>query len=132
VPRKADGPNFPKLIADLDAIKFAVRQRATAELEKLGEAAVPALRLALEGNPSPELARRVQSLLDKVNSPNERVRRLPAVVVQLLRAVEVLERAGTPEAVEVLRGIAEGEPIARETREAQAALQRLALLSKKP
>jgi hypothetical protein len=44
--------------------------------------------------------------------------------------VEVLERAGTPEAAKVLAELAEGEPTARLTAEARAALRRLELLGK--
>jgi hypothetical protein len=42
-----------------------------------------------------------------------------------LRAVEVLERIGTPEAREVLQTLANGVPDVTFTREAQAALKRL-------
>jgi WD40 repeat protein len=41
-----------------------------------------------------------------------------------LRAVEVLERIGTPEARKVLEELAKGEPAARVTREAKASLER--------
>jgi hypothetical protein len=43
-----------------------------------------------------------------------------------LRAVEVLERVGTPEAQRVLAVLARGAPEARMTREARASLERLA------
>ena len=43
-----------------------------------------------------------------------------------LRAVEVLERIGTPEARQVLAKLADGAPEARLTQEAKASLQRLA------
>ena len=46
--------------------------------------------------------------------------------VRAWRAVEVLERAGTPEARSVLAALAEGAPAARLTREARAGLKRLA------
>jgi hypothetical protein len=42
-----------------------------------------------------------------------------------VRAVEVLERVGTPQAREVLRDLAKGAPSAWLTREARAALTRL-------
>jgi hypothetical protein len=43
-----------------------------------------------------------------------------------LRALEVLERLGTPEARQVLKALADGAPAARLTREARSALDRLA------
>jgi hypothetical protein len=43
----------------------------------------------------------------------------------MLRAIEVLERIGTPGAQELLRKLAGGAAAARQTREAKAALQRL-------
>jgi hypothetical protein len=66
------------------------------------------------------MQRRIQQLLDRLEGPMvhpEHLRRL--------RAVEVLEGVGTPEAGAVLRRLAGGVPGARPTREARAALQRL-------
>jgi hypothetical protein len=47
-------------------------------------------------------------------------------LLQRLRAVQVLERIGSPEARQILEALAKGAPGARETREAQASLSRLA------
>ena len=45
------GPQrIPRLLADLDNEEFAVREKASDELAKLGEEALPALQKALEGN----------------------------------------------------------------------------------
>jgi WD40 repeat protein len=122
---KSGPANVKQLVADLDAPKFAARQRAMIELEKLGPAAEPALRIVLENSPSPEVAKRVESLLEKLSGQGEK--RVAAEVLRLLRAVESLERIATPEARAVLRGIAEGGALDRPTREAQAALKRLGL-----
>jgi hypothetical protein len=107
-------------LADLDSDDFTVREQATAELTKLGDAAEPAVRKALAGRPSAEARRRLERLLevlDRATSP-ERVR--------ALRAVEVLEQAGLAEARQVLGALAGGAPGARLTQAAQAALERLA------
>src|SRR5262249_11071479 len=46
--------------------RFAVRERATGELEELGVLAEPALRRRLTGKPSLELRRRVDKLLERL------------------------------------------------------------------
>ena len=116
-----DAKRIAQLIADLDNERFAVRERATQELGELGELAEPALQKALEGRPSLELRRRVEGLMANlrrlVPSPGTR---------QSMRAIEVLEHIGTPEARDVLKALAQGAPEARQTQEAKAALERLA------
>ncbi|HLN32723.1 MAG TPA: sigma-70 family RNA polymerase sigma factor [Gemmataceae bacterium] len=117
-----DDKRLTRLIADLDAEKFSVRQQAAQELEALGEAATEACRKALEANPSAESRRRLEMLqtkqLHQIAQPSpERLR--------LLRALEVLERAGTAEARQLLQKLAEGASGARLTYEAKSALVRL-------
>src|SRR5262249_13153097 len=98
---------------------------ATRALKELGAPAVPALRRALGGRPSPEVGRRARRLRDALRaSPSA------GASVWMLRAIEALERAGTPEAKAVLRALADGAPEARQTQEAGAALARLASLGK--
>src|SRR5262249_42762659 len=107
----AERNQIARLLADLDSEKFAVRGPATAELEKLGESAEPALRQALEGQPSPEVRRRVGSLLQKLRRESLGPERL-----RELRALEVLEQVGGPEVRPLLQRLAEGVPEARLTR----------------
>src|SRR5262249_21721775 len=64
-PATVDSQRVNQLIAELDSDQFASREKATQELEKLSEAAAPALRKALENRPSPEMRKRVQGLLAK-------------------------------------------------------------------
>jgi WD40 repeat protein len=109
------------LIDALDSPQFTEREKATRELEQLGEPARPALRRALEARPPLEARKRLEGLLAESG--------IPVVAPELLRplrAVEVLEHVGTQEARRVLKGLARGAPEARLTREAEAALQRLA------
>jgi hypothetical protein len=103
-------------IADLDGDGFRLRSEATQQLERLGELAVPELRLALKATQTLEAQKRVQRVLDKLQGP-ERLR--------LARAVEALEHAGTPEARHLLGQFAGGAPEAFLTMEANAALERL-------
>jgi WD40 repeat protein len=109
------------LVADLGSKHFAARQRAAQELEKLEDVAEPILRKLLEQSPPLDVRRRAEQLLDRLSGPVRTPEPLRG-----LRAVEVLERIGTPEARAVLHRLAGGAPEARLTREARAALERLA------
>jgi RNA polymerase sigma factor (sigma-70 family) len=117
---KVEPARVAELIANLDNDKFATREKATAELAQLGEAAVPALRKALAASPSPEVRRRAEPLLEKWTNLLPTSDRL-----QALRALEALEHAGTPDARRTLQAIADGEPSARLTREARDSRDRL-------
>jgi RNA polymerase sigma factor (sigma-70 family) len=125
-----DEKSIEQLIADLDSDVFAVREKATRELRKLGELAEPVMRKALAKPLSPEMRRRLQELLDEVGQ--QQWRPSPEVLRQL-RAIEVLERLSTSEARRLLETLAGGAAGARQTREACAALQRLrSVQSEKP
>lgn len=108
-----------RLIADLDSDQFAVREQASRELGRLGDRAELALRQALAGNPSAEVRRSLERILENLATAGapERLRGV--------RAVEVLERIGSVEARGVLETLSRGLPEARLTREALAALARL-------
>jgi WD40 repeat protein len=115
-----DPKQVEKLIAQLDDGSFAVRDRANRDLQQLGKAAQAALLRALKGNPTPEVRRRVELLLSKLEETA-----VPADLLRPLRALEILERIGTAEARQVLAALAEGDPGAALTQQAQAALERL-------
>lgn len=117
----ADPKRIARLLDDLDSAEFPVRQKASAELEQLGALAAPALRKALAGDPPLEVRRRVEELLQKLQR-----RQVPAETLRALRAVEVLESVGTPEVRRVLETLAKGVPEAPLTKQARAALERLA------
>jgi hypothetical protein len=106
-----------RLIRDLEAAQFSVREQATGELEKLGEPAGPALRRWLNNRPSPEARRRAERLLRTLEHRTPRL--------QELRAVAVLEYIGTAEARQVLTMLSRGAPEARLTQEAKASVERL-------
>jgi WD40 repeat protein len=118
-----DEKRLARWIAELDAGEFAVREKATEELRKLDKLAEPALRQALASRPTLEMRRRLQGLLDDVSSW-----RPPPEILRQLRAIEVLERLGTPEALALLQTLAGGAAGARLTRKARAAVRRLTAL----
>jgi hypothetical protein len=113
----ADPKVVASLIADLDHNRFAVRDKAASELERLGEAASPALRQVLTKAMLVDQRERVEAVLKRADALNaERLR--------AIRAVEALEHAGTPEAKRLLEKLAAGFAEARLTREANASVER--------
>jgi hypothetical protein len=118
IPR-ADPKEIARLIGELDSPRFPVREMATVQLEGLDAQTEGALRSALQGKPTPEARRRMESLLKNLAAvPN-------AQLLRQLRAIEALERLATPQARALIREVAGGAPDARLTREANAALRRL-------
>ncbi len=112
-----------RLIADLDSDRFDLRDKATVELEKIGEAALHAMQKALDSQPALETRRRLEQMIEK----QERERGAPSGErLRIGRALEVLEHIGSTEARQVLQTLATGAPGAFLTREAKAALERLA------
>jgi WD40 repeat protein len=122
----AEGKRIARLIADLDSDRFAVRERATAELAALGKVAEPALRQALTDSRSAEVRRRADELLKKLGGPA-----VAPELLRALRALDVLEQIDTAEARQILAALAKGaEPGV--AREAKAALDRLAKRPRTP
>jgi RNA polymerase sigma factor (sigma-70 family) len=115
----ADTQLVERLVRDLDSDDFQTRTKATQELEKIVDGAEPALRKKLAEKPSLETRQRIQQVLSKLD-PAASAERLRA-----LRAIQVLEYAGTAEAKEHLRVLTKGVAEAQLTREAKAALLRL-------
>src|SRR5262249_5733548 len=116
-----DPKRLARLLADLNSDRFELRRQAQSDLEGLGALAEPALRQALAGDPPLDLRQRLERLLDNLSGP---VR--SAGLVRDLRAVELLELLGGPEARQLLQALAGGAPEARLTREARSAVRRLA------
>jgi hypothetical protein len=87
---------------------------------KAADALEPLLR-RLAKKPPLEVRLRIEKVLLTLKPgtfPNPRVR--------ALRAIDLLERIGTPEARQLLQALAEGAPGAGQTRAAKEACQRLA------
>jgi WD40 repeat protein len=122
-----DTRRLARLILDLEHDQFPVRQRASAALESMGEQAEAALRKALKETSSPEVHKRVEALLAKIESPVQAPETL-----RTIRVVEVLEHMGSPEACTLLQRLASGAPEARLTRDARGALERSQALAEAP
>jgi hypothetical protein len=114
-----DKERLVKLLGDLDSVQFALRKKASDELEKYGEMALPALQAAALKKPPLELSRRLAELREKALQAHVAPEKL-----RTLRAVFVLERIATPAARTLLQALANGAPEARLTQEARAALGR--------
>src|SRR5262249_52874072 len=117
---QVDGQRLAQLINDLDNANFGVRKNAMSQLQEIGEASKAALREALQKKPTLEARQRIEQLLAQMEpaaSPDK---------LRTLRAVQVLEQTGTPEAKLLLQELAAGVPESRLTQETAASLQRLA------
>src|SRR5262249_12405791 len=114
-----DAGHVRRLIERLDDDRFEEREKAHMALEELHDRVESALRRTLTGGqPSLELGKRIERLLEPKPLPPSRLR--------TLRAVQVLEQIGHEEARQLLKRLAQGAPDARETQQAAAALKRLA------
>jgi hypothetical protein len=112
--------HLARLITDLDDDEFAVREKASRALEKLGSRAWPALRRVLAGGPSLEVRRRAEKLLKKA----EPFLPIQQEELRAWRAIEVLERIGTTAARAALEGLARQSSTVS-AHDARAAVERL-------
>ena len=112
-------------IADLDSDEFPKRQQASRQLAKHLASAEPALKATLADRPSLEVQQRIRRLFRQAEQEPP-----PAKTLQGLRALEVLEHAGSKDAEEALRELAEGDYEPRLAAAARAAWNRLSALRK--
>jgi WD40 repeat protein len=117
--------HLKRLIVDLDDDDPKVRDRASKELESFGSDAEKALYLALAKKPSAEVQARARAILDHLSDRKEFA--LAGESLRQVRAVQVLERIGTPEARELLETLSKGPSGTWPTHQAKQALARLAL-----
>ncbi len=117
---RIDPKHIEGLIGKLDDGQFKIRQAATSELQKIGERALPVIDKALAGKPALETQLRLEDVRKRVTGLlllGERLR--------IIRAIEVLERIGSPEARQVLQALAEGAPESLITMQSKGALARM-------
>lgn len=166
-PVKADAKQVEELIRKLSSRRFAVREKASADLAYLGKYIKADLEKALAKATDTEVKARIKTLLKKFPQPPKPQKPIPprrggrgGVQVQVIqingqrqvmingvpvgarppappvpqgppkewlravRAIAILEHLGTPEAKNMLKQMASGEPDALPTKEAKAALAR--------
>ncbi len=115
-----DSSSISQLMTRLDDDSPFVREQATDALARLGKAAEPALRRAVASTDSAEVRLRARMLLEHLQgvfwAPD---------ALQRLRAIRVLEHAGTAQARKLLRTLAGQQQESPVATEAQAALDRL-------
>jgi hypothetical protein len=113
-----------KAVLDLDSPRYAVREKATRELEAFGQTALTRLEEALKRpDLTPEWRTRLEKLIADVKAGNQL---LAADQMRTLRVIHVLEMAETAEAKELLTKLSKANLEAGLSGEAQAALERLA------
>jgi WD40 repeat protein len=107
-----------RLIRELGDDEFDTRERASKTLATLHRAR-PIVEAALKGELDLEVRQRLNKLIAGYRAPPD------PVWLREVRAVEVLEHLGTPEARRLLKELSEGNADARLTAEARAALGRV-------
>jgi hypothetical protein len=118
---KAALARVQKLMKELDADDFDVRDRATDELVKLGPVAADAVRNLVAAPPNDEVGYRARLIVRKWGGGGQPV----SAAGRTVRVVRVLERAGTADARSLLGKLADGEFGFEVAPDAKAALARL-------
>lgn len=121
VPDKELATRLRRLVADLDADAFDVRDAATDALVKIGDPAAEAVRALLSGPANDEEAYRARLILRKIGGGKAPV----SAAGYSARFVRVLERAGTAKARELLGRLAAGEYGFDAVTDAKSAIARL-------
>jgi hypothetical protein len=106
-------------LRDLDHQKFAERERATRELEEVGDHVAPALERFLATRPSVEARARAERILETIRGHGA-----AGKAAQCLRALEVLEWIGSPRARALVEKLAQGAEGASWTEAAKRSLKR--------
>ncbi|MBM3979997.1 MAG: hypothetical protein FJ304_06880 [Planctomycetes bacterium] len=112
-----------KLLKELDADSFEVRDRATDELVKMGAIAQEAVKELADNAPNPEVGYRAKLVLRRMTGGAAPV----GTAGRLARVVRVLERADTEDARALLDKMAQGEygfEVAPDARAARARLKK--------
>jgi len=112
-----DGQTVARLIAQLDDDAFVVREKASAALARMGHVVRTPLKETLAKNPSPEVRRRLEAILGKLEDKGD-------ARLRGLRSVAVLTYADAPEARTLLQRLADKDPSEEIRLAARRALKR--------
>jgi hypothetical protein len=114
-----DAETLARILRDLGSRDFAVREKASRELDSYGEAAVPGVKERMADLASPEARLRCEAFVKKHTGGGAEAARLADS-----RAIELLEALDTDDARKLLKELAGGLPSAFRTQEAKRALER--------
>jgi hypothetical protein len=115
-----DVQRIERLVADLDAARFATRESATKELLALGELAMVPLERLVDRPPSAEARQRAVLLLDKLAEAKPTPDRL-----RVVEAIDLLEELRTAKALQLLEEIERDALVPSIRREARQARERV-------
>lgn len=122
-PPKVDRERVQRLIVQLDDDSFDVRSKADEALRGIGEAAARIIQETLEGDVSPEVRDRLLRIMDQREA--FRHSRFPSDSLRQDRAIGILERIGTQEALDALETIKAESPLPQTRGAAAQAVIRL-------
>jgi WD40 repeat protein len=114
------GPEIRDILSGLDSDEFSVRAQSRIQLNRWGTIAIPTLVEILQRKLPLETRKSVEIALERL-----RAGVVPPQELRLLRAIEVLERLQSPQALQLLESLAQGSEHAVACRESQATLSRL-------
>ncbi len=120
--------DLPTLIRKLDAPAFYDRQAAVKKLKELGPRAAAALQDGIRTTESVEVRARCEELLDQMKAGPKTYPNGPDL--RAARAIEILERIGSPDAKRLLTGWANQTANVRIANDAALALVRIAAAGK--
>jgi RNA polymerase sigma factor (sigma-70 family) len=119
-PSGPDDGLLDRLVADLGARKFKVRDQASRQLDQLGETAVPGVKARLAKVSDAEVQTRLMRFLARHDSLTP-----TPELVREARSLEILEQIDTAPALALLKELAGGGANMPRTRTAAEALRRL-------
>jgi hypothetical protein len=113
-----DPQTVAPLIQSLDSKAFRIRVKAAKQLERFGDLARQPIRKAMAVDLPLDTRRRLEVLLGKMHqaTPSQ---------LRYLRAIEILERVGGPEAMKILERLTQGNPDSLVTAESRTVVARM-------
>jgi hypothetical protein len=115
-----DAERVKKLLRDLDSDDFETRTQAQQQLTEMAWLIASQLRQVREKTNSAEVKRSLGLILESVEPMLS-----DGAKLRPLRVIEALERAGTSDALDVLRDLSKGHADVWQTQDAKLALERL-------